>query len=116
MSLIEKIQAQQTKRQKGRDVQEMADEVPSDVESTTTVASSKSVPQAPLLNVQAERQTRQLGYRVSVDTIYRFEAYRDKLNALARRKGLQRQSFGELAELALLLLMEHEPAQILGVK
>ncbi len=113
MSLMDQIQEQQKKRQNNQ-LEVVAEEparVKTEPRASRPVAHETS---APALNLQPERQTRQLGYRVSVDTIQRFEAYRNKLNELARKKGFKRQSYGDLAEIALKLLMEHDPRTILS--
>lgn len=107
MSLLKKIQAEQVKQK----IKPNPSARLRPVEAPEFVSVPKTVP---VLNAQAERQTRQLGYRVSVETVRAFENYRDQVNAIARSSGLQRQSFGELAELALRLLMEHDPKEVLG--
>ena len=65
------------------------------------------------LPTTAQRQTRQLGYRVGVDTLDEFRAFRDRLNAAARKKGLREISYGELAELALKRLVQEDPKHLL---
>ena len=121
MSLLDDIQNQQKKRQ-ARELsvvepgQPSADDSSTHPAKTTPNASPAATTPAMSLNAQIERQTRQLGYRVSLETLHAFEAYRDKLNALARKRGVQKPSAGELTDLALQLLMTHDPRAVLGLK